>query len=201
MRIKLVVVGLMVALALSYSVLADIGIDWTSTGGLFANGGTWLGGPWVGGALAQLIWCADDPTATGNKAWATNPNYLAPGEFLLTSFITSMSTDEQYGMFAGKGGVFTDALVGGDITAGYVYGRVFQDATPNALDYYYQGGVVNRPITPYDPSNPGSIQLSNLTSTPQMLDRQVEPVPEPASMTLALLGLGTLAAARRFRKK
>ena len=142
-----------------------------------------------------------DPTA-----WAAN-NYLRPGsdDQLLASRIIPMGGgaaadgtvwDEWLSYQSGTDPVYQDLSW---VTAGFVYQRVFESATPlSGSGYFYQTGLLALDTTFAGP--PASPQVFNAdpSTGPLIPDLQPYSVPEPA--TMGLLGLGALVMAIRRRR-
>ena len=195
---------------------AGIGILWTTQNwGEYHVGGTAiLAGNDV---LWQLIYAGADNTANpihndgvvapmDAAAWTAN-NYLRPGsdDQLLASRIIPMG-----GGAAADGTVWDEWLTyqsGSDpvyqnlswSTAGFVYQRVFESATPlSGSTYFYQTGLLALDTTFAGP--PASPQVFNADppTGPLIPNAQAYSVPEPA--TMGLLGLGALVMAIRRRR-
>ena len=95
--ILLIIIGICVVAALALNVQADIGARVRSTGGAFANGGSWGGGPYpVNGSLVQLIWSPVDLSAA-----PVGPTLLNAGEELMWE-----GTSQSYGYILFRDGGF-----------------------------------------------------------------------------------------------
>lgn len=123
---------------------ANVHVKWAATAGFYweDNPGTGFLGDATGrSALYQLIYSADniidpaDPEADG---------YVSGDDVVIDAFIytengVSNSVDglyDDYGWFT-TGQLADDG--GTNAAGGYIYGRVWQDATPGVLDWYYDG--------------------------------------------------------------
>ncbi len=84
-------------------------------------------------------------------------------------------------------------------TAGFVYQRVFESATPGVGTYFYESGLTAL-ITNYDAGAPATVTVSfaDVTGSGFVPNQQITAVPEPA--TMGLLGLGALVMAIRRRR-
>jgi hypothetical protein len=154
-------------------------------------------------ALAQLIWSSDnvaDPVnlgdthyVSGNDQWLADYALVADGDLY-----------DGWGMFAAPN--YDDNTPAGHAN-GYVYVRVFQDATPAASEYYYVGPVdsnqnKNSTATP-TPDTAQPYQVNYNTTSGDAVDgvhaSTITAVPEPG--TLALFGLGMLALGGRCLRR
>ncbi len=207
-----------VAAAVAGTASADIAVNWRSDGFILVNGGNSSNFPAdyvgdTGGELVQLIWSDVDPSLFG--AFGNTTDYLDVGgsEVLLTSFLNNVSHSGAVGggnfdypaeQNGGARPSFADADVGGtDITGGYLYTRVFEDATPAAGEYYFQSGVV----TPsqlaanfVSPPGTGGDHVITASATVGEATLMIG-VPEPSVVVLSGLG-GLLILGRRiFRRR
>ena len=196
---------------------AGIGIAWTTQnwGEYHVGGGSILAGNDV---LWQLIYAGADNTANpihndgvvapmDAAAWTAN-NYLRPGsdDQLLASRIIPMG-----GGAAADGTIWDEWLTGvigtadpvfQDLswtTAGFVYQRVFESATPmSGSTYFYQTGLLALDTTFAGGTATPQDFFVDPASGPFIPNSQAYSVPEPA--TMGLLGLGALVMAIRRRR-
>ena len=194
---------------------AGIGITWTTQNwGEYHVGGTAILA--ANDALWQLIYAGADNTANSihndgvvapmdAAAWAAN-NYLRPGsdDQLLASRIIPMGGgaasdgtvwDEWLSYQSGSDPMYSDLSW---TTAGFVYQRVFESATPlSGSTYFYQTGLMALDTTFGGTSTPQDFFVDPATG-PFIPNAQAYSVPEPA--TMGLLGLGALVMAIRRRR-
>jgi hypothetical protein len=180
-----------IACLLAGAVQADIGVRGRSDGGIYLAGGDWTNGPWPEtGALYQLIWSPTAPVigdltldeATSGKT----------GELILDS-----------GAAGSYGYVAPTRLVEvfGAVNDAYIIMRIFQDATPEVDDVFYQSvAATPAPLTDYIPSDPSTIfdHFSTEGGAPQVTNGTI--IPEPATLGLWGLGLATILIRRKIRR-
>ena len=139
--------------------------------------------------IAQLIFSVDavaDPVDINNSAGG----YVSGDDVLLAEItLTSGSNCDEWAYFGAQN--YTGAY-----SAGYIFGRIFEDNTPAIGERYFNGPIE----TAEDRSPPQSPQSYDFNSGPDFGDDldQVIPIPEPLSA--ALYGLGTLLILHRRRK-
>ena len=84
-------------------------------------------------------------------------------------------------------------------TAGFVYQRIFESATPGDGTYFFESGLTAL-ITNYDAGAPATVTVSfaDVSGNGFVPNQMIVAVPEPA--TMGLLGLGALVMAIRRRR-
>jgi len=148
--------------------------------GILTNGET---------TIAQLIFSVDavaDPVDINNSAGG----YVSGDDVVLAEYtLTSGINCDEWAYFGAPN--YTGAY-----SAGYIFGRIFEDNTPAIGERYFNGPME----TAEDRSPPQSPQSYDFNSGPGYGDDldQVIPIPEP--LTAALYGLGTLVILHRRRK-
>jgi hypothetical protein len=213
MNRKLVAAMAVVALlagGASADLTGNIFVNWTSDGFIYEFGGLPTS-TFVGTVLAQLLWSANDPVASGYMA-----NYAGPGGTDISgNEVVLAEVTADFGNFpasplgdagppAVPGPEFGDGDVGSvDIHNGYLYSRIFDGDTVANSMYYYQHTDIKTPmLTEYDDQLPGSVidlQASELNANfGHEVDTAI--VPEPGTMALFGLGLVTLALRQRRRR-
>jgi len=191
--IRTLVAGLALA---SGTAQAAINITWIASGGFYqSNGTTPLLQPATKSTIVELISCGVNNTKDAvnlNDA----VNYLGGDDVLLARITFVNSTDNGFDEYAAATyGTYANSTY----SSFNFYARIFQDNTPAAGEYYFDGAVVGTqnvtaPATQlYDING-----LDGVNGSP-INQNTIVAVPEPA--TFAFLGIGgMLLAVRRFRR-
>ena len=185
MKKAAVIIG--VLCLLTGAIQADIGVRGLSSGGVYLEGGSWIGGPWpVDGALYQLIWSPVEPVTADISDLAGHP-----GEVIL---FAGPTTTYGYANPSPLVEVFDAAA-----NDGWVFMRIFESIAPVEGDLYYQSAPTAPRLPDYDPlvvtssfdhqATPGGAQMS-----------ANEIIPEPATLALWGLGLLTIVVRRKIRR-
>ncbi|MDD4872933.1 MAG: PEP-CTERM sorting domain-containing protein [Kiritimatiellae bacterium] len=148
----------------------------------------------VSNALVQLIFTVDaniDPVDISN---ALN-GYVSGDDQVIDTYIVDNTAagGSMWGYFSA--GSVTQAY-----TAGFVYGRVFQDANIMVGQYYYNGltnTVNDLPVV----SSPDAYEFNTDLALGNGLDQTIVAIPEPGTMVLFGLGMVVLAGRKVLRKK
>lgn len=157
--------------------------------GLLANNGS-------GQTILQLIWCGADNAIDildPNQVGGLNGDYVSDDDVVWSTIpVTSGAGGYDEWVYNSVYPVY----VNGTFTAGFVYARVFQDATPAAGEYYTDtstlalqnvgGDITQSQLLPIGTDSAG-------VSTETLI------VPEPSAVMLA--GLGALVLAIRRRRQ
>ena len=186
---------------------ADLYVNWHADGGFVYGALGNLASPLItdgsgDSILMQLIFSATDTVdAAGNNS---GNSFLTGDDQLLTSVIFT-ETDgvgglEQYALF-------NETYTGAYLGAGYVYARIFQDDAPDAGDLYYSSGTIaaiDLDLTAEPSPNAQDLQVSynpqtagNSFDAPGSPATAGEVVPEPASISLLVLGAVVMGVRRR----
>jgi hypothetical protein len=190
---------------LGTSANATISINFAgASAGIGIEDGTALGDLWNGSLFVELLWAPSSLTA----APSFTPGIADAGHFILwSSTITTASGLILEGDLDGTASYTASLVGGGDISAGFVYGRIFDDASAPTLWTYVNLDENGNPAVA-GPSNPTAsppqtakpLDLRNLDS---VFDADnglyiTAMIPEPSVM--ALMGLGGLLVAIRRRR-
>jgi len=196
------------------NVKADLLISWASSGGFFQIENVATMDPFIADTSTssytlQLIWSSD---MTYDMAYDDGVDFLTGSDdVLLTTYnYTENGIADDFDAFF----VASPSSYQAPFTGGYVYGRLFENATPTVGTRYFDGNMML--LQNVDVSVPGPIPQSYELSRgeyihpvydPVVMDAfggtfggTVQPVPEPGTMALFALGVATLAASRRRRK-
>jgi len=206
---QMLVAGLVMALSLGAAV-ADIGlaVEWygAQAGGLPASAGGGFANP----TYHQLLWSAAAPTA-GDLAPGVYDSTDAAGTAYSVPWGTEYLLDSGQGSFgiynpgATSQGFYSDSLVPGSITAGYVYSRIFSavGALDQANTWFFQSANVETPALPIwdtaDPENQNLLEHISTSKSSGTFTYDQQLVPEPGTIALFALGLMTVGL-RRFRR-
>ena len=166
---------------------ADLSISWDSgaAGAIYDVGGSGGAGPFVEGALVQLI-------------WSTTPGITVAGDYALLGGATladewelDNSLTGAYGQGFSGGGIYADAAVGGnDISTGYFYTRVFQSAASAGESFLDIAGA-SPALAVYDPQTASTTYGDPVLVAAYNIDANTTTViPEPA--TFGLMGVAAL---------
>ena len=203
---KAIAAGVLAAVVGTGVALADIEFS-ASNNNQISNPGT--GNPIMNETgqdyLIEILWSAGDPSGSapgiGGGAGA--------GEYLLTS-ATNGGYSGPNGAYSGYYGLayglfgtanYGDGSVGGaDVNSGYVYSRIYENTPIGAGPWYLQPPMAGPSISESRPAGgtpplPPDFDLDNGAGA---LDSQV--IPEPGSVLLVAIGVGTILV-RRFRRK
>ncbi len=181
---------------------ADFNMDWGNVEfGVYNVDGVENDGPFLSDTLVQLIW-SENPISTGAAGgYLVGVNSFLPDEVILqSSYNTHVSN---FGFWSPISDIYTDAdvavLPGATINAGYVYTRIFQDASATPGTYFIDAGEIDTsayvwnhliPATKIDAALAASVFVDQNGSTV---------IPEP--MTLLMFGLSAMGlfVVRRVR--
>jgi hypothetical protein len=163
-------------------------------------------------ALYQVLWSLDDPA--GYMAVPGGDGIANANVYLLDSVVNDgrQGAGGAYSGFYGQlysgniaGSAFGDSAVGGnDINNGYLFSRVFENPTIGGGDWYRQDTIAG-PTLPPTVDGMGNPQLPVVSAlfpsiagpgNPVSLDRVV---PEPGTILLIAIGVGTIFV-RRMRR-
>ena len=187
---------------------ANLSVAWSANHGFYLDVGD---GPLLGSAgsgqatLAQLIWSPDnipDPATddAANHYLSSSGNDVWLVDFTVKEGDTARSEWGDWGLNDSPLATSTT------LSDGYIYGRIFQDGTPDVGDWYYLGPVVaNENVDPngVPPPTPQTYDM-NRDSEQGYGDAVMngpysyQVVPEPG--TFALFGIGALLIGLRRRK-
>lgn len=193
----------LIAVTLAGVAHADIQINWRAQAGFYHNGtvGNFPNDGILfpsGSTIAMLIWSPDsvindvDPSNVGG-------NYVGGNDLYLDTFVVSYpgSSLSEFADYLNGAEIYVNANYGGTLLQnGFVYARIFQDATPVAGEYYFDSpvlattaytGIEGAQLLDHNTDNTNGNELNKLI------------VPEPS--VLAFLGAGALVVAfRRMRR-
>lgn len=197
--------AIIVGVAIAGGAVADISVDlFNSTG--FLKAGFPSGSPsgesiLPTGTLVQLIWKADN---TGYQSDDLSLSLLNVGEVELFRG----NANDDWGKFQLGSVLKGDADVGGDITAGYFYARIFDSvdgaAGSSFLEMGIEGTGVAGGLTTFasqDPTTGYSDSLNDLGAWVSLDAQGTTVIPEPATIGLmGIAGLGMFLARRKARR-
>lgn len=160
--------------------------DVTPGSGLLVNNGS-------GNTILQLIYAGAD-----NQVDIVDPGNAGSG-YVDDDDVVWATINVSNGVAGYDEWVYNTALpqyVDNAFTAGFVYARVFQDATPSGGEYYYSTGLLALSDVGADVTQSQVLRIG----TPENgVSLNTEIVPEPSAMMLA--GLGVLVVAMRRRRQ
>lgn len=202
-RIKCLTFMVMLTGSVSF---ADITVGLLDNNGLFLDSGFTT--PLPAGSLLHLIWSADNVYAgfgAGSGPLDTEVSggdYSAYGDYLLWSGFTTVDGGWA-GDLDGATNYLPAAVGGANINNGYVYAYVFQDAIPNAGDFFARStmpGPVLGEQTNSPPDSPSFVVFAD--TAPQALDTYtIQVIPEPSTMILMLLGFVAIGGFKKRSRK
>lgn len=181
---------------------ANVFVGWTAQGGFFWSGsgtGILAGG---GSTIAQLIWSPDATASAAGVGGTTTESEMIVDAVTFTENVGGI---DQWCWWSTQ--IVSDDG-GANPNGGYIYARIFQDSVIEAGDWVYNGPVVA--ASNLDPNgNPKPTQQGYNLNDPTLgrggsagneidgaFSSQV--VPEPATLSMLLLG-GVVMALRRRR--
>lgn len=191
---------LVVALISLMAVSANAGlyIAWQAAYGFHLNGNEAQGllGPASSGlsTIVQLIFSTDvtadivDPNNAAGHYVSGNDTWLA--EITITEGVGGI---DEWAYFSAQS-------YEGAYSAGYFFGRIFQDTTPALGEYYYNGSVTLAEDRTVPPAAPQLCEL-NTIFTGAGNNVNIEIIPEPGTLALFGIGLLTIAAGRARRRQ
>jgi hypothetical protein len=199
MRLSAMVTVVAVALVLGYTAQADVNVNPLSNSwGIYAWGQT-VGGTYINsGTLIQLVWSPDNAIS---PLAVMNPNMLDASEKLM--FTTNGPDSGGWGLsvFDLDGSrIYTDASFGVGLAGGFVYCRIFDQASPAPGGHYFDSGLYDAKEWTNVPPEVTSVDVAPGQEDPGFAVNQTIPVPEPLSLALFGVGLVSLAI-RRLRRK
>jgi len=174
------------AIAAATTASADINVAWAGSFGFIPEGGDGSVGILGSGesTVAQLIFSTDDMIGEALVGGETSGDDYVLATFNITN---SGGAFEDYASFSAPNFVT-------GFQTGYVYGRIFDSDNVVAGTKYYNGPIVaTQDIIP--PASPQSYDLNTNFVTGNALDMTV--VPEPTTLALLVLGVGTMVFRRR----
>lgn len=190
-----------VAAMLCGAAFADISVDLKNDAAIFTDiAGE--SGVMVDSAKIQLVWNASAPAAVPGEV--LQGSLLAVGDVILDTFLTTSGYAGTWSDLVGKGGLFSDTDVGGNILAGYLTVRVFDSNNLVAGDKYLQFNVdVDGSLTAFDLTVPATTYqtLSAITASDFASSDYIIQVPEPSTIgLLGVAGFGIFLARRKTRR-
>ena len=209
---------IVLALAISCAAVhADfVGVSWLSTETFFyeqgGNPDNYPGDYLPSDAYHVLIWSSYAPPTSNYALTGTGIGANEVALWDSTQTLRSGDSRDDSGVFDYSANplVFSDADVGGVITNGYVYSRIFSSATITAGTWYYQSPVYSSPLLPaYYTDRPDTIvthatagdgidfKTQEMGTGPNMY----QVIPEPGTITLSLAALGALMYRHQRRKR
>lgn len=197
MKRFLLVFGLMIALTIRAQ--AWIYVAWGAGAGFYFTVDPFTGilAPDASGnqTIAQLIWSAD---AVADTVDASTVNYVTGDDVWLATFVLTegVGGTTQWANFAPQ--TYSEGTH--DHDAGFLYARIFQDATPaNGEVYYASTPVANGNV---NPTNVPPLTAQTLEMNSDLVngnELNLTMIPEPG--TLGLLGLGIMAIGGRCLRR
>jgi len=192
--VKKVITMAMVAMIAGIAA-ADLAINWDNANQpVYDVGGSGGVGPFIESAKIQLMW-----SATGAITTPGEYALLEPGEYALDTQVNG-----GYGLWAGFGGIYTSADVGGaDINVGFFFTRVYE-ATGAGGEMFVDVALGDAADFVYSATDPLTTFTDNgLGGAPAWIDQNGTTVviPEPATLGLmGIAGLGMFLARRKARR-
>lgn len=190
---------------------ASIGVAWSSTTYFYKNGGNPANYPadyLPTDALRILIWSANLPPTVG---YALPTTGIGANEYILQT-VNSGSDSGTLDLTAADIVKNNTDVGGNNINNGYLYSRIFSSGSPVAGEWYFQSAYIGPTLAVYDAMNPATTihHISSDVDTYPELEMgaggaqsgmfQVQAIPEPGTLLLALPFFGVMAV-RRLRKQ
>ena len=186
---------------------ADLSTTWfNSTKAIYDVGGSGAGGPFIDGAVVQLIWSPTGITTDSAGQYAVSSTAVrGDATGLAGEFVLAVGVTKNYGFFDAFSSVYTDVDVGGtDIHTGYFFTRVFQ-ATGAGGEFFLDTDAVDASlwVVSGSPPDPSTVYSDPALASNVLIDANASTViPEPATFGLmGLAGLGLFMARRSALKK